>query len=599
MRYDRLTHKYSSKLLTTHKRIQHHTNLLKSNYTMSQSNSIHSHSDIQPRLIQQSCHYNNQLNLWQITDMHGELVQLDGKLSREAALECINLMNKFLTEVFEYGNNWCIIHSACNICSNNVLIHIYIADYYISRQDAQSAKDRIYIAQQCIDSNTLSRDRYYVDAYTKWLSGDINSALHVLEKCLVEYPNDLFAGKKAQILAFLTGNKQRMLSVMTNSHNQSVWYNRTYYHAMLAFALEQNNDEDGAYNAALLGNELHPEKHDVWCIHALAHVYYTTGQSIKGLDMLTKHRPLLDTRMSFLYTHFNFHVCLYLLDLCRFDDIASVYDTYVWNKQLNESNYQSYNSGDVINSDKQDTTDNSIPAEKRYVYDYIWAKQDKTYIEDQFSALNLAWKWYCRLNVHKLINGQSIRNANGALIIIDYIYDRIHDIVQYVKFPIRLPLNLFGLLALNGLCQIDVQNESKQLLSQIHDTVNTISDNNRKLRCQQLLIPYADSLYNSYQPSTTDQRFNICQSLIKAFNRMEYQCIPGRYETTEVIGGSAEQREVLEDFYIMVLLEQAIDTDNIDFVDTLRKYIQHISCVRQDSVYAHDTEKFISNKWPQ
>lgn len=271
--------------------------------------------------------FDKSIQQWLISDFQGCTIQLHGKLTRDQAVQCIKYINQYMIEVFEYGNSWYIIHRACDICDTNALIHCFIADYYIARQDAQAAKDRIELAKQCINNNSNKRDILYVNIFEQWLSGNVPHALALLEQCIDEYQHDLFAGKKAQLLAFLTGNKHKMLTLMID---RPQWLERPYYHAMIAFAKEQNSDEQGAYEAGIRGNELHPHKHDIWAIHALAHVFYTTGQSNCGLDMLNQHRGLLDTRMSFLYTHCNFHICLFLIDLCRFSQLQNIYDTYIW-----------------------------------------------------------------------------------------------------------------------------------------------------------------------------------------------------------------------------------------------------------------------------
>ncbi len=188
---------------TAHKRLQHHTSILQRNNTSNTNHTIRSHTGVKYTPPPQKCVYDNSKQLWLLNDTHNELVQLDGKLTRDQALQCIEYLNQYHIEVFEYSNKWNVIHRACDICSNNILIHVCIADYYIARQDAQSAKDRIYIAQQCITSYTTQRELYYLDAFTKWLSGQVPAAYAVLQECLNGYPNDLFIGKKAQLLAFL------------------------------------------------------------------------------------------------------------------------------------------------------------------------------------------------------------------------------------------------------------------------------------------------------------------------------------------------------------------------------------------------------------
>jgi hypothetical protein len=45
-----------------------------------------------------------------------------------------------------------------------------------------------------------------------------------------------------------------------------------FYHGMIAFALEQNGDSDGAETHGRIGTEILPD--DAWSHHAVAHALY-------------------------------------------------------------------------------------------------------------------------------------------------------------------------------------------------------------------------------------------------------------------------------------------------------------------------------------
>jgi hypothetical protein len=571
----------------------------------------------------QEAYRDRETHKWHVHDNQGLIVTLSDTLNEGQVKECVAYINEYMHQVFTYGDVWNVILRASEYDPFSVLINVFIADYYIARQDASLAQERLNNARTHVDECT-ERERLWLGAMTEWLNGHVALAIETFEVLLFKYPDDLFAAKKAQLLAFLMSDKYKMLDLMQQPHTQKIWEKRRYYHAMLSFALEQNGDERGAEETARIGLASNAVD-DVWSQHALAHVLYSTGRNREGIDVLMKYRHTWEYRMSFMYTHAYFHLCLYLLDLCRYDELQHMFDEHVWNKnqqqngngngnaavRTNTGNNRPIKHGDAGRDDRNHNVN------VKFAYDFKWVQQDKTYIEDQFSALDLLWKWQCRSLIHDIATSnvsiddrhalQRIsRNEDGTRRRDAGLVERTNDVMKYIKFPVKLPLNLFGLFVLNSLCYVNRQSDAEHLLDQMYSEVESVSED-RKKRLEMALLPFADALYISYQPhqlvqnkTHALQHSNVAddagsdESIAFALERaMNHEDEPARHRCLEVLGGSAEQREVVEDFYVLTLLEAAVDGDRYA-LKILTKYLTNIVGIREESIHSQTALQFVN-----
>lgn len=187
---------------------------------------------------------------------------------------------------------------------------------------------------------------------SSWLEGHTARAYHLFARIAAAHPADLFAAKRAQLLAFLLGSPRLMLSVVAdpavsaacaphnnrNHNNLSHGHSsaapaapvvaRPYYHGMLAFALEQAGRLSAALAAGLAGARLSPA--DPWAHHGAAHALYYLARLRPGLRFMLRRAPLWGRSMSFMLTHNWFHIALFQLDLDAFSDVVAVWDRAVW-----------------------------------------------------------------------------------------------------------------------------------------------------------------------------------------------------------------------------------------------------------------------------
>jgi hypothetical protein len=104
----------------------------------------------------------------------------------------------------------------------------------------------------------MQRECMYVEAWSRWLSGDIEGCLEELSEILEQFPRDVFVLKIAQVLCFSMGFTRQMLEMVHTPRVATECSDRPYYHGMLAFALEQNDQLVEAEAAA-------KQAVTVWC----------------------------------------------------------------------------------------------------------------------------------------------------------------------------------------------------------------------------------------------------------------------------------------------------------------------------------------------
>ena len=85
-----------------------------------------------------------------------------------------------------------------------------------------------------------ARDKGYLEAWELWLAGKLVQGYEKLQSVVDLHPGDLFAVKRAQLLAFCMGDLGRQLVVVQRKDVAAACRDRPFYHGMLGFALEQN-----------------------------------------------------------------------------------------------------------------------------------------------------------------------------------------------------------------------------------------------------------------------------------------------------------------------------------------------------------------------
>ena len=228
------------------------------------------------------------------TDSQGLLVTVSASLSTEVAGEVIDCINAYMEQVLTYGNSWHVIHRATILDPHCLLALVLTADYLIAAEHLNHATHFLNRAKHLLTlsgnqySHVTRREQLYVTAWTEWVRGK-KHALTTLKTLIDAYPNDLFALKKAQLIAFLSGDLPRMLSLVQSPAVRAACSKRPYYGGMVAFALEENGEVEEAERVAREAvQDVRDGRVELSCGGALSVSTgtYRRGSSVDGGELL-------------------------------------------------------------------------------------------------------------------------------------------------------------------------------------------------------------------------------------------------------------------------------------------------------------------------
>ena len=395
----------------------------------------------------------------------------------------------YIQEVLKYGQDWDVILTAEQLESWNPFVLILCADLYIARGDIDTAISYIERAKENL-CYANEREQLFVAAFDSWISGFPERALAQFCKIVQNHPNDLFAIKRAQLVAFLLGDAKKILSIVESPAviDTCSRGRRAFFHGMLGFALEQNGRLREAEAAGRLGSEINPE--DPWAHHAVAHALYFQGRYKDGISWLLSHKKHWEGCMSFMYTHNYFHLALNYLATNQFEEFEKVFDECIWRLSLEEKKLDGH---------------------------HFFPKMDKSYFQDQLGALGILWKYELR--------GGSNMN------------DRWEGILADVPVPSSHIDPLLDLCIILGLSRTGHKVKQQEMLSSMIECANNYPSPTRKHDLETVWINYAKGIIQAYEGEYT-----------KAADLLSV-AIP----SVHIVGGSAEQREVLSEFYVDVL----------------------------------------------
>lgn len=167
----------------------------------------------------------------------------------------------------------------------------------------------------------------FIDALGLWLQGRPSAAADRLQRVLDGDPRDALAMKMVQAIQFVMGRPD----VMRRSAEALLphWEGHAakgYLLGCHAFTLEETGEYALAERAGMRAVELAPN--DAWGLHAVAHVYDTTGRAQEGLDWLHGREASWAHCNNFRF-HVWWHQALMYLDLGDFDAALGLYDTEI------------------------------------------------------------------------------------------------------------------------------------------------------------------------------------------------------------------------------------------------------------------------------
>jgi len=211
---------------------------------------------------------------------------------------------------YEKLSSWAEILETGEKCKTSVLIHLLMADYWVAHGDFVKAGACVQEASKMepIDKTEVLYQKGFESFILK---GDFAKAAKHFGDIFWNDPHDLFALKRAQLMSFLCGDVKSMLAVAQPKENDFL-RKLPFYHGMLAFALEENDELKAAEDVCEEGMKLFPN--DPWLHHCMAHIFYFQGRIDEGVRRLSKLSRHWDDLMVFMRCHLWWHIGLLYLE---------------------------------------------------------------------------------------------------------------------------------------------------------------------------------------------------------------------------------------------------------------------------------------------
>jgi tetratricopeptide (TPR) repeat protein len=169
------------------------------------------------------------------------------------------------------------------------------------------------------------REIAFVHALGDWLQGRPSRAAARIEVVLSLNPRDALAMKMVQAIHFVMGRPEAMRASVEAI--LPAWEDhpaRGYILGCHAFTLEETGEFAQAERIGRDGVALAPD--DAWGLHAVAHVFDSTGRARDGLDWLTGRENGWAHCNNFRF-HVWWHRALMHLDLGEYDTALALYDS--------------------------------------------------------------------------------------------------------------------------------------------------------------------------------------------------------------------------------------------------------------------------------
>eukprot|EP01103_Thecamoeba_quadrilineata_P005316 TRINITY_DN15131_c0_g1_i1.p1 TRINITY_DN15131_c0_g1~~TRINITY_DN15131_c0_g1_i1.p1 ORF type:complete len:454 (-),score=87.76 TRINITY_DN15131_c0_g1_i1:154-1515(-) len=424
--------------------------------------------------------------------------------------KAITHINHFYEQVFTYGQKWNTILEAINSDPNCVLAHVLAADFHIARNSREDAVSSLETAKSILNQSTreiTSRERLYFSSYWSLIiDGSLPQAQLHLATNLKINPTDLFSLKRSQLYAFVQGDSKEMLAIIHRVENECV--GKPYFHSMRAFALEQVGEASAADQDAHYSLEIEPK--DVWGHHAILHTHLAEARIEEGIRWFHQHKQLWSDSMSFFYTHMYFHLALFHLESNDVKSAIDIFDTHLWLSQTND--YSKTKSSE----------------------DLSFSRNDKTNLQDQLSAINVLWRAeMCSEDPSPLTH-------------------RWKDLLSPVLARSSLESSgegLYDLLVLRLLYANGEKDRAREFQVKLKEWIS--KQNERKEELENGFLTTIEAIAAENDGDSA----KAAQLMGRALPHLA------------VVGGSVEQRDVLIDFYMQLLLAT-------NQTDTLEQFLQ-------------------------
>lgn len=199
----------------------------------------------------------------------------------------------------------------------------------VKRELVSRAEQAANVAEAAMaQAGATPRERLHLQALRAWVGRDCRAAAAILKRILAEYPRDLVALKLAQYLLFYQGDwhdmRDTIAAAIASWDESAPGYG--YALGCHAFGVEECGDYAEAEKLGRRAVSLHAD--DIWGAHAVAHCCEMQDRSEDGLAWLDEASGGWPKANNFAF-HVNWHRCLFLMELKRFDEILARYDREV------------------------------------------------------------------------------------------------------------------------------------------------------------------------------------------------------------------------------------------------------------------------------
>ena len=166
------------------------------------------------------------------------------------------------------------------------------------------------------------RERRHIEALGFMIAGRVPECSALIEEILADSPRELMLAQRLYYLYFWQGRSAEMLAL--TDAIRPAFAEDSFVPGLHAFALEENRRFGEARRLAERAIALDPQ--DAWAVHALAHVFYETGDNDAGAEVLP---PCIDrcTHLGYFRKHLLWHVALLHLAAGRYDRAERLFAT--------------------------------------------------------------------------------------------------------------------------------------------------------------------------------------------------------------------------------------------------------------------------------
>lgn len=240
--------------------------------------------------------------------------------------DVIDCIDQFHHQILGSGTDAGIILEGAKKHSDNTLIQIYAAAYYLFAQEdrANQMANAYLLAAAHSLASANPREQLLYDAVINWSLCNYNKALLVLDNVMTQYPRDTLALKFMEWLFYCTGQKHHaeyFLRVCARcaADNQD----ESHFLAIHSFALELCDHYEQARDMAEAAIAM--ELVTPWAHHTLAHVALLTHDVEGGIKRLSSLQSSWNNILPLLKGHNIWHLALFHLANRNGSDAMKLY----------------------------------------------------------------------------------------------------------------------------------------------------------------------------------------------------------------------------------------------------------------------------------